>query len=315
MKILKLLPGYLVVTSALWAQTPRPSVVDQQLAAVANLPSHKLVPNDLIALSVYDAPELTRTVRVGPEGLIDLPLVKEKIKAAGLLPTELEAVISNSLKDEGILIRPLVTVTIMEYNNRNVSVIGAVHKPLTFQVVGATRLMDAVARAEGITTDAGPELLLARAGQPGVLRFNVRLLMSGSDPELNVPLEGGEEIRIPEARKVYVVGDVKKPAAIPVRDPADCTVLKLLSLVEGTTQYAQPTAWIYRTDPETGVKKEIPIELKKILARKSPDVSLQADDILYIPDSVNKRAALETAKVLLSTGSGAISAVIYAGVH
>jgi polysaccharide export outer membrane protein len=213
------------------------------------------------------------------------------------------------------LVRPLVTVTILQYNNRNVSVMGAVHKPLTFEVVGATRLMDALARAEGITTDAGPELLLVRQGKEGVTRFNVKQLLSGSEPALNVPLEGGEEIRIPEARKIYVVGNVKKPGAVPIRDGTESSVLKLLAVTEGVTAYAQPIAWIYRSDPDGGPRTEIPIEFKKILARKSPDVYLEADDILYIPDNVNKRAALETAKILLTTGSGAISAVIYAGIH
>jgi polysaccharide export outer membrane protein len=312
---MKLVLAILLLALAAFAQTTHPSVVDQQLASVSNLPAHKIAPNDLLALSVYDAPELTRTVRVGPDGRLDLPLLKERIVAEGLLPTELEAAIAAALKSEDILIRPLVTVTIMDYNNRSVSVMGAVHKPLTFEVIGATRLMDALAKAEGTTEDAGPELLLSKAGQAGVTRFNVKQLLSGSDPTLNVTLEGGEEIRVPEARKVYVVGDVKKPAAVPVRDNADCTVLKLLSITEGVTQYAQPVAWIYRVDPESNQRKEYPIELRKILARKSPDVTLMPDDILYIPDAANKRAALETGKVLLTFGSGALSALVYAGVH
>jgi polysaccharide export outer membrane protein len=282
---------------------------------VANLPAHKIAPNDLLALSVSDAPELTRTIRVGSDGEIELPLLKNRIHAEGLLPIELEAVIAKALKSEEVLIRPLVTVTILEYHNRSVSVVGAVRKPLTFEVVTATRLMDALARAEGTTTDAGPELLLSRAGETGVIRFNVKQLMSGADPTLNVPLEGGEEIRVPEARKIYVVGDVRKPGAIPIRDGSESSVLKLLAVVEGVTEYHQPIAWIYRVNPDTNKRTEIPIDLKKILARKSPDVDLMADDILYIPDAANKRAALETAKLLVTTGSGAISAFIYAGVH
>jgi polysaccharide export outer membrane protein len=304
-----------VWAGSVFGQAPKTSVVDQQLAAVANLPSHKISPNDLLALSVYDAPELTRTLRVGPDGMIELPLLKQPIRAEGLLPTQLEASIASALKSEEVLVRPLVTVTIMAYNNRSVSVMGAVHKPLSFDIVGATRLMDALAKAEGLTSDAGPELLLARSGENGVTRLDVKKLMNGSDPSMNIVLEGGEEIRVPEARKVYVVGDVKKPAAIPVRDPADCTVLKLLSVTEGITQYAQPVAWIYRTNPETNKREELPIQLKQILARKSPDVNLQPEDILYIPDNVNKRAALETGKVLLTFGSGALSAIVYAGVH
>ncbi len=304
---------FFALLSLAFGQT-RPSVVDQQLASVANLPTHKISSNDLIALAVYDAPELTRTVRVGPDGLIDLPLLKQRIRAEGLLPPELEAEIATALKTENILVRPLVTITIIEYNSRHVSVLGAVAKPLTFQVIGATRITDALAKAEGTTLVAGPDLLMSRAGEPGVVKISLKDLLSGKDPSLNIILEGGEEIRIPEALKIYVVGNVKKPGAIPVRDNSESTVLKLLAVVEGVTPYAQNIAWIYRNDPDTGKRIEIPIELKKILGRKSPDVTLVADDILYIPDNINKRTAIETAKNIATYGSGAASALIYAGV-
>ncbi len=291
----------------------RSPVVDQQLASVANLPAHKIGANDLIALAVYAAPELTRTVRVGPDGFIELPMLKEPIRAEGLLPASLETVIAAALKSEKILIRPLVTVTIVEYSNRHVSVMGAVNKPLTFPVIAATRLMDALASAEGVSPTAGPDVLITGSGDAGVLKISLKDLMNGKDPALNVVLEGGEVIRIPEALKIYVVGNVKKPGAVPVRDGSESTVLKLLAIVEGVTPYAQSRAWIYRTDSETGKRTEIPIELKKILARRSPDVTLIADDILYIPDNVNKRAALETAKNLSSFGTAAVAALIYAG--
>jgi polysaccharide export outer membrane protein len=296
-------------------QPVRPTAVDQQLAGVANLPAHKISANDLIGLSVYDAPELTRTVRVGPDGNLDLPLLKNPISAQGLLPKQLESAIATELKSEDILVRPLVTVTVLAYNSRHVSVMGAVTKPLTFDVTGDTRLLDAIAKAEGTTSLAGPEVLVSRTGEPGVVRINLKELIDGKDPSLDMTLEGGEEIRIPEAQKIYVVGNVKKPGAIPVRDNSQSTVLKLLSQVEGLTPYYQNIAWIYRMDKETGKREEISVELKKIMTRKAPDVTVVADDILYIPDAANKRAAIETAKILLTTGSGAISAVIYAGIH
>ena len=55
----------------------------------SNLPIQPVGPNDLIAVSVYDSPELSRTVRVGADGLIRLPMLKERIKASGLYPAEL----------------------------------------------------------------------------------------------------------------------------------------------------------------------------------------------------------------------------------
>jgi len=91
---MKLLSALLLVP-ALFAQSRAPSMDD---AGRANLPQQTIGANDLIAVSVYDAPELTRTVRVESDGVIRLPLLKKSIEAAGLLPKDLEAGIADSLK-------------------------------------------------------------------------------------------------------------------------------------------------------------------------------------------------------------------------
>ena len=77
--------------------------------ATENLPAQKIGPNDLIAVSVYDAPELTRTVRVSAEGMIRLPMVKRQLHAEGLMPSELESAIAEELKTEELLVDPAVT--------------------------------------------------------------------------------------------------------------------------------------------------------------------------------------------------------------
>jgi polysaccharide biosynthesis/export protein len=312
-RILRTALIFLSAAAAAFAQS-RPQNIDQQTASVANLPSHQIAPNDLIGLSVYDAPELTRTIRVGPDGLIDLPMLNGGIKAEGLLPNQLEAVIAAALKEQKILIKPIVTVTIMEYNSRFVTVMGAVHKPLTFPVVGTTRLLDALARAEGLTDESGPELLLTRNGATESEHIDLKELLGGSNQALNFPLEGGEQIRVPEARKIFVVGNVKKPGPIPVRDNSQSSILQLLAVVAGVTSYSADTAWIYRVEPGTIKRHEIPVELKKIMARKAPDVTLLPDDILYIPDNTGKRNRDETIKSVLMYGSAPLAAMIYAGV-
>ena len=63
-----------------------------------------------------------------------------------------------------IVVDPFVTVAVVEYASRPINVTGAVHKPLTFQAVGPVTLLDAIARAEGLNTDAGPEILVSRPG-------------------------------------------------------------------------------------------------------------------------------------------------------
>ena len=284
----------------------------------ANLPAQTIGPNDLIAVMVYDAPELTRTIRVSTDGFIRLPMVKQRIKADGLYPSDLETTIAAKLREENILVEPVVTVTIAQYHSRPISVAGAVKMPLVFQAESPVTLLEALARAQGLREDAGREILVSRS-QPGpdgapvqlTRRISVRNLIDDADPTLNLMLTGGEEIRVPEVSKIYVMGNVKKPGAFPVQDTSETTVMEVLALAEGLMPFAGREAFIYRREAK-GTKNEIPVPLEKIMKRQSPDVILTANDILYIPDNHGKRlgiAALE--KVLLFGSTAGATALIY----
>jgi len=300
---------------AAWGQAGS-RVVDSTVASVANLPAQKIQGNDLIAVSVYDEPAFTRTVRVGADGNIRLPMLPAPIQSIGLLPAELEIAIAEALQKNEILVKPIVTVTILEYNStRTVSVMGAVRKPLTFPVIGTVKLLDALAKAEGLSDDAGPAVLVTRTGDIKSQLINLKDLLDGTDLKLNVVLQGGEDVRIPEARKIYVVGNVKRPGAIPVRDGSENTVLKVLSMVEGVAPYATKQAYVYRSAGEGQPREEITIELSKILKRKMPDVPLFADDLLYIPDATGKRVTLTSLEKAGLVGSSVAAALVYAGVH
>jgi polysaccharide export outer membrane protein len=304
---MKLLPFFLSLSILAAQSRPMDDV------GKANLPQQSIGANDLIAISVYDAPELTRTIRVDADGSIRLPLLKHPVQAEGLLPKDLEAAVGDALKAEEILVDPIVKVTIVEYYSRPISIAGAVHKPVTFQAVGKVTLLEALARAEGLAPEAGLEILVSRPDQL-VRRIPVKALIDDADPETNIRLVGGEEIRVPEAGKIYVVGNVKRPGAFPVRDSADTSVLKLLALAEGLAPYASRQAYIYRREPGAA-KKEIEIELEKIMKRKSPDVPLEANDILYIPDNTGKRATMTAIEKFILTGSAVGAALIYAVVR
>ena len=284
-----------------------------------NLPSQVLGVDDLVAVSVYDAPELTRTLRVEADGSVHLPLLTKGVAAAGMLPRQLESNLAAALKSEEILVDPVVKVTVVEYHSRPISVMGAVKKPLTFQAVGAVTLLDALARAEGLTMDAGTEILVSRPqaspDSPGeitatlVQRIPVNRLMKEADPSVNFRLHGGEEIRVLEAGKIFVVGNVKRPGAFAVRDAADNSVLRLVALSEGLLPYAGKLAYIYRRD-ESGIKQEIPIKLEKIMERKEPDVPLLAEDVLYIPDNKTRRQTVNLIDRITSFGASTASGIL-----
>ena len=309
---MRTLLSMLMFAALVWAQDARRPVMD----IGPNLPSQPIGPNDLIAVSVYDSPEFTRTVRVGTDGFIRLPMLKTHIKAEGLNPPDLENAIATALVDEQILVEPFVTVTIAEYQSRPISVAGAVKMPLVFQAQGPTSLLEAIARAQGLTESAGLEILVSRT-LPGpdhkpapVQRIPVRGLINNADPALNVTLTGGEEIRVPEAAKIYVLGNVKLPNAFPVQAGNSTTVLQILALAQGLAPYAAKVAYIYRPDG-AGKKIEIPVQLDQLMKRKTPDVELMANDIFYVPDNTRRRLTAAALDKIVNIGASASSAVIY----
>jgi polysaccharide export outer membrane protein len=317
---MKALLGILLLACAGRAQV-RTAVVDPSVSNAANLPAQKIGANDLLVVAVYDSPELTRTVRVGADGAIRLPMLKQRVPVVDLLPADVEEAVAKALTAEELIVDPFVTVTVAEYHSRPISVMGSVRKPVTFQAEAPVTLLNALARAEGLNPDAGQEILISRpspggaAEPPLVQRIAVRALIDGADPAMNVMLTGGEEVRVPEGGRIYVVGNVKKPGAFPVQDTSEATVLKALALSEGLLPYTGRQAFIYRVEGGAGGKNEIPVELRKIMDRKAPDVALLPNDILYITDNKGRRLSLGALEKLTMFGAGITSALVYAGVH
>jgi polysaccharide export outer membrane protein len=289
------------------------------LSDAANLPVEKLGPDDLLGISVYDSPELSRTVRIDADGNIRLPMMRQRIQAAGLFPYELEKSITTALVGESILVNPVVTVSVVEYRSRPITVAGAVRNPLTFQATGSVTLLDAISRAGGVAENAGSSILVTRpaqiaSGNPAPLtqRIPVRSLLDGEDASLNIRLEGGEQIRVPEAGRVFVAGNVKKPGVYPITDGPESSVLKAIALSQGLESFSAHTAYIYRAEAGMHGKNEIPVDLKGVLNRKVPDPPLYADDMLYIPNSSGRRNTAKVLEISLGLGLGLASVLLLA---
>jgi polysaccharide biosynthesis/export protein len=311
----RLITLFFAASSLLVAQAPNPyrNAPPAPVENVgANLPAQVIGADDMITLSVYDSPEFSRSIRVGPDGNIRMPMLKQKIKAQGLLPSELEISIASALVEEKLLVDPFVTVTMSEYHSRPISVVGAVKNPITFQAVGVVTLIDAITRAGGLSEEAEGEILISKAGADRmthlVQRISVRVLIDSPDPEKNITLTGGEEIRVPQAPRIIVAGNVKKPGSYPVKENSEMTVQKAIAMAEGLSQFWGNKAYIIRPDDVTGKKNEIEVPLKEIMSRKAQDMPLMARDILYIPDSSGKR---NFDRLLGVAGSAATGLAIY----
>ena len=283
------------------------------------LPPQPLGVNDLISVTIYNAEELSLKVRVDGRGVVRLPMLSKPVPAVGILPSGLERSIRQAYIDSGILVNPTVTVAVIEYSSKPVSVIGAVRTPVTFNADQPVTLLEALTRAGGLTEEAGSYLLLSRhprgEDDEGVITQRIAIvdvLESASALE-NVRLRGGEEVRVPEAGKIYVVGNVKKPGTYRIPNDHQTSILKALALSEGLAPNAMNDAFIYREGPD-GSKTEIPVDLKKILARKSPDVTLLRNDVFYVPESGKKKATFSAIDKAIAFGSATLSGVLVWGV-
>jgi polysaccharide export outer membrane protein len=245
-------------------------------------------------------------------------MLQKHINAKGLFPTDLEKSIASALIEEHVLVDPVVSVTVVEYRSRPISVVGAVRNPITFQATGSMTLLDAISQAGGLTAEAGPEILVSQnsAGSdsrdaPLVRRIPVRALINAADPTMNLTLQGGEVVRVPEAGKFYVLGNVRHPGAFSIADGSESTVLKALALSEGQDHFTANIAYIYRPEAASNGRHEIPVELKKIMDRKAPDVAVLPNDILYVPEASGRKATMTALAQLAGFGASIGTTMLY----
>jgi polysaccharide biosynthesis/export protein len=292
------------------SQSDRPNPSPVSTPDGANLPFQPLGPSDLVRLSVYDSPALSRSFRVDQDGSLLLPLLKQPVKVNGLLPDAAAKVIARNLKDQNIFVNPIVDVAVVEYRSRAVTISGAVKSPATIQEFQETRLLDAINDAGGLSSDAGPEVVLERPGS-APSHVLVKDLLDGSHPELNVKVTGGDRISVPEVQKIFVVGQVKAPGSFPFTDSQDTTVLKAVAMSGGLDSFNRNTAYIYRAQPGETEKKQIEVPLRKIMDRKAPDMKLAANDILYIPTNRGMKNTASVLSHVTGMGNTAVSAAIW----
>ncbi|MDQ2946760.1 MAG: SLBB domain-containing protein, partial [Acidobacteriota bacterium] len=213
---------------------------------------------------------------------------------------------TQELTRQQILIQPVVSVQVVEYRSHLVTVAGAVKRPGQVQVAGHMTLLDVLSAAEGVSPEAGPVVILTMANAHTRQIIPLKALLESATVNNNPVLAGGEEVRVPEAAKVYVMGNVKRPGAFPLHDSQNTTVLKMMAECEGTLPFSKAIAYIYRQD-ENGQRTEIPVQLSALLERKSPDVPMYGSDVLYVLDNKGKRLGIEVLDRIAQFGSNTSS--------
>ena len=261
----------------------------------------RLSAGDLLEVSVYNVPELTTKARVGTSGDIYLPLI-DYVHVSDLTVEEAQALIEKRLDDGGFVRSAHVTIFIDESAAQGVTILGEVTRPGIYPAPGDRRLYDMISAAGGFTPAAGRKVSVIRQHtQTTPITVNLPRNLA-DDLQDNIEINPGDTITIPRAPIIYVVGDVGRPAGLLI-DNGSLTVLQALALAGGTNHTAKLGGIrIIRKSPAGMTETRIP--LKKMLEAKAPDITLQADDILFVPLSGVRSAADTGINAAISATAG-----------
>jgi polysaccharide export outer membrane protein len=161
-------------------------------------PTYVIGPSDELNISVWNQPQLTRTVPVRPDGMISLPLIND-VQAAGKTPAQLRLAITEKLssfvKDQ---LEVTVIVTVM--NSQRVYVLGQVVRAGAYPMLPGMNVLQAISSAGGLAQfakETGIMILRTENGQQVRLPFNYKDVINGRRPEQNITLKPGDTIVVP----------------------------------------------------------------------------------------------------------------------
>jgi polysaccharide export outer membrane protein len=131
-------------------------------------------------------------------------------------------------------------------------------------------------------------------------------LLSSKSPVDNILILPNDIISIPRAEIVYVVGDVRKAGGFQLSSHPTISLLQALSLAEGMDRDAAPQkSKILRQAPGgDGKAVEIPVDITQIFAGKAPDIPLQGNDVLFVPNSAAKSGSRRAVDAILQAATG-----------
>lgn len=250
-----------------------------QGGVLAQEPTYILGPEDLLEVTVWNHPDLNKTISIRSDGFISLPLVGD-VFAEGLTPEQLGDKIAGLLEE--YLVSPQVTVAVQKFKMLEVSVLGAVVRQGVFPVKSDTRLLEVLALA-GIEEKQAllEEVTLTRNDTNFTIDVD-KLLKAGGYQ--NFILQSGDVIYVPFVnRVVYILGQVKLPGSY--RIDQKTTPADILAMAGGPTERADlKNVKIIHRDGNQEIEV---INLENFLDNRPPEtiIYLTEGDIIKIEET------------------------------
>lgn len=245
-----------------------------------------LNPGGELRIQVAQSPALSVTTRIGDDGKIYVPFLG-RLPAAGQTPRELGTSIERELSKRGYLREPQVDVTLVE-GSEKVYLLGRVNKPGAYDVPSGRRLRlsQAIAIAGGLYSGPGPgpdpsAIRLIRGVDEDRRSYRISFLeiTVNGRLELDVELESGDVVWVPEQQNLFVFGSVVRPGGFPLREGSRLGVEEVLALAGGFTTTASRERVLLVRRQSSGVRTyRLPTD-----PIRRASVELAAGDTIVVP--------------------------------
>jgi polysaccharide export outer membrane protein len=244
---------------------------------------------DIVEVQIFDAPEYSVRMPVSAAGQIAIPYAG-LFHIEGMTSIEAAKAIARLFVENQILRDPRVIVTTQQFGY-SVTVMGEVKSPGIYTLAGHKRLIDLLTEAGGTTTAAGHVIEIFA---PGSMKNPTTVLW---DPTLrendNAELEikTGETILVSRCGVVYVGGNVGRPGAFPLCESNHTTISEVIALAQGAKPNSYSNKTLLLRTSGNGTRVVQTVKLEDVLRGKKVDITMQPDDIIFIPPSILKGAA------------------------
>jgi polysaccharide export outer membrane protein len=244
-------------------------------------------PRDVLEVSVLEDKSVSSRVTVSEDGLIALNVL-EKVQVAGLTPSQIESRLK-TLLEANYLAKATVSVQVVEFASRPISVVGAVIRPGLISAAANTTLLQAITQAGGLAPNHGRDLYVLRTGQNGLteqVAVPIEELMMTGNPDVNIPLAPNDLVNVPIDMPitVYVAGEVMRPGKAQFRSSQTPTLLQAIADAGGTTDRASRTALVTRI--VNGKSTTVKVHYGDIIKGKKADFVLKDNDTVWIDESL-----------------------------
>jgi polysaccharide export outer membrane protein len=163
------------------------------IGAAVDSTTYKVGAADVLKVSVWNEEKFTQQVVVQQNGKFTMPLIGD-IDAGGFTPKEIEASVAKALTK--YVVKPLVTVTVMEVGSKKYYLVGMVNHPGEFPLAVPTTVLDAISKSGGLQDFANKKKIYILRGDKKI-PFNYKEVINGKNMDQNILLEPGDHVVIP----------------------------------------------------------------------------------------------------------------------